>query len=146
MAVTIPKFCYYFMGNGNWKKSRNRICDLKPYYFCKYDEKCYTYEDMLIVLESGYLKDDFIEIPILHHSLSREFLKLNKIYSYHMKKVSEMTDSEVSSVCHWYCEENHLIQQWREYERKNLSDFAIDWCEENGILYSNKEYIDYLRK
>lgn len=29
-----------------------------------------------------------------------------------MKKISDMTDDEVIDKCHWYYEENHLVDQW----------------------------------
>lgn len=66
--------------------------------------------------------------------ISRQFLKDKKVNKYHMKKVDEMTEEEVVSVCHWYCEENKLTEEWQAYREK----------EEAKYCYCNylEEYID----
>lgn len=46
---------------------------------------------------------------------SREFLKLHKVYRYRMKKIQDMDDNEVNEKCHWYCEENNLINEWNRF-------------------------------
>ncbi len=46
--------------------------------------------------------------------VSRDFLKSKKVYRYRMKKISDMSDKEVISCCHCYCEENGLMKEWNE--------------------------------
>lgn len=57
-----------------------------------------------------------------------------------MKKISDMSESELMRVCNWYCEEHKLINQWKEYEGQELSRLAIKWCDENSVLYTTKNY------
>ncbi|HBU12750.1 MAG TPA: hypothetical protein DEB31_08520 [Clostridiales bacterium] len=49
---------------------------------------------------------------------SREFFKLHKVYRYRMKKTEDMSDDEVNQKCHWYCEENNLVQEWDAFVDK----------------------------
>lgn len=66
--------------------------------------------------------------------ISRDFLKQKKVYKYRMKKVEDMTDSEVISSCHCYCEENRLTDEWYAYRENAESEYR--YC---SYL---KEYID----
>lgn len=61
---------------------------------------------------------------ISYSDIARQFFKEHGVYKYRMKKVSEMTDSEVCQYCHWYYEENHLTQEWRAFWQK----FETDYC------------------
>lgn len=50
---------------------------------------------------------------------SKKFLKLKKIYRYHLKKISEMDENEIIRACHFYVEENHLGEEWEAFRRNN---------------------------
>ena len=50
---------------------------------------------------------------------SKKFLKLKKVYRYHLKKISEMGDSEIIRACHFYVEENNLVTEWEDFRGKN---------------------------
>ncbi len=54
--------------------------------------------------------------------ISREFLKMKKVYRRHLKKISELSDTSVIHVCHCYVEENRLNDEWTEFleEREKL--------------------------
>ncbi|MDE7361668.1 MAG: hypothetical protein K2N38_07025 [Oscillospiraceae bacterium] len=54
--------------------------------------------------------------------ISREFLKMKKVYRWHLKKISELSDTSVIHVCHRYVEENRLKDEWKEFreEREKL--------------------------
>ncbi len=54
--------------------------------------------------------------------ISREFLKIKKVYRRHLKKVSELSDDGVISVCHRYVEENRLNNEWEEF-RENRETY-----------------------
>lgn len=56
---------------------------------------------------------------------SREFLKLHKVFRYRMIKIDDMSDHEVSRVCHWFCEENNLTQEFIQQMDK---DKGIRYC------------------
>ena len=55
--------------------------------------------------------------------ISRDFLKIKKVYTYRMKKVADMTEDEVIRNCHFYCEENNLIAEWNEFREKVESNY-----------------------
>lgn len=145
MAVIIPRFYYYLYGYYEVRPKNRYYCKTgkKNYYFCRDDERCYTYEEMLGVIENGNIREEFIEVPFVNHSdIARQFLKLKNVYSYRTKKVSEMSDDNVERTCHWYCGDNNLVMEWSEYETQTLTMLAIKWCEENGIPYTTKDYGD----
>ena len=50
---------------------------------------------------------------------SKKFLKLKKVYRYHLKKISEMSDREIIRACHFYVEENNLSAEWEDFRSKN---------------------------
>lgn len=66
--------------------------------------------------------------------ISHQFFKDQKVNRYRMKKVVDMTDDEVISSCHSYCEENNLNSEWHIY-RENI---------ESQYCYCSylEEYID----
>ncbi len=51
-----------------------------------------------------------VYLPLLDSS--KKFLKSKKVYRYHLKKISEMSDNEIIQVCHRYVEENRLNDEW----------------------------------
>lgn len=50
--------------------------------------------------------------------ISREFLAKKNVYQYRMKKIKDMDDQSVIRCCHWYCEENHLTNEFRKYREE----------------------------
>ncbi len=48
-------------------------------------------------------------------NILREFMKKHGAYKYRGKKVTDMTDAEVFQKCHWFCEENNLNTEHREF-------------------------------
>ena len=55
--------------------------------------------------------------------VSRDFLQTKKVTKYRMKKIADMTDDEVISNCHFYCEENKLISEWNEFREKAEAEY-----------------------
>ena len=62
---------------------------------------------------------------ILLSMISRQYLQMNKVYRYRMKKVDDMSASEVISVCHFYCEENNQTRDFKAYREKIESEFRF---------------------
>ena len=58
--------------------------------------------------------------------VSREFLKLHKVFRYRMKKVCDMSAGEVIHACHCYCEDNYLIHEFESF-RNEKEDIYFDW-------------------
>ncbi len=67
-------------------------------------------------------------------NISRSFLKTHRVTRYQMKKISDLSDQDVISVCHSYCEDNRLTVEFFEYRNQALSNYRS--C---GYL---EEYID----
>ncbi len=57
---------------------------------------------------------------------SRKFLKLKKVYRYRLKKVSEMSDTEIIQACHSYVEENCLNEEWEDFRERNEGNINFD--------------------
>ena len=56
--------------------------------------------------------------PLLLDS-SKKFLKLKKVYRYHLKKISDMTDEEIIRACHWYVWEHYLVDEFADFRAQN---------------------------
>ena len=63
-------------------------------------------------------------VMISYSDIARQFLKEHGVHRYRMKKVSEMTDSEVCQYCHWYYEEKGLVKEWRIFRNQ----FEVEYC------------------
>lgn len=75
-----------------------------------------------------------METKNLFTDVSRNFFRTKKVTKYRMKKIADMTDYEVISSCHIYCEENNLVSEWKEFSEKVESEYH--YC---SYL---KEYVD----
>ena len=64
-----------------------------------------------------------MKIRNLLADISRQFLREKKVYRYRTKKVTDMTDDEVISNCHFFCEENNLRDEWNVYREKAESEY-----------------------
>ena len=72
-------------------------------------------------------------------TISRNFLRIKKVAKYRMKKVADMTDDEVISICHFYCQENSLNAEWNQFRKKAESEYRYcSYLEEyidDGLCY-----------
>ena len=60
------------------------------------------------------------EVTAKYAAIAREYLKTKRVYRYHLKKVSDMDDREIISVCHRWYEEHRLAQEYRDFEAEKL--------------------------
>ena len=58
--------------------------------------------------------------------ISRDFLRQKKLIRYRMRKIAEMSDNEVISCCHHYCEENGLVNEWQRF--RSIKENALSYC------------------
>ena len=56
--------------------------------------------------------------------IAREYFKSKKVYRYRMKKVSEMTDKEVIEKCHWWQEENNMVDDYWNFVEFFQTEFS----------------------
>lgn len=54
--------------------------------------------------------------------ISREFLKMKRVFRWHLKKIADFGDADIISVCHRYVEQNRLKDEWEEFrgEREKI--------------------------
>jgi len=45
-----------------------------------------------------------------------------------MKKIEDMSESEVSKVCHWFCEENNLTSEFKDFIQQVDKEKGIRYC------------------
>lgn len=50
--------------------------------------------------------------------VARAFLKKNRVFRFHMKKIDDMDDREVVNACHVWYTENRLEKEYREFENQ----------------------------
>ena len=69
---------------------------------------------------------------------SRLFLQEKHVYAYRGKKITDIPDDDIARVCHWYCEENDLVDEFFAFRDRFLADYCF--CElakggaENGRM------------
>lgn len=56
-------------------------------------------------------------------NISRQFFKDKKICTYRMKKLADMTDEDVITYCHYFCEENKLTEEFNAFREKEESQY-----------------------
>ncbi len=66
------------------------------------------------------MADKTDEVTAKYAAIAREYLNMKRVYRYHLKKVTEMDDGEIISVCHRWYEERHLAQEYRDFEAERL--------------------------
>lgn len=66
--------------------------------------------------------------------ISRNFMEFKKVNRYRTKKIADMTDTEIITVCHFYCEETNLVDEWEKFRENAEAEYY--YC---SYL---KEYID----
>lgn len=63
----------------------------------------------------------YSEVEAQYAEVARAYLKLKKVYRYHLKKISDMSDGEVIQKCHFWYTENNLIDDYRAFEDRYLN-------------------------
>lgn len=55
---------------------------------------------------------DFQTYDAFQAAVSRAYLKNHQVHRYRMKKIDDLDDNKIVQVCHWFCEENNLVQDY----------------------------------
>ena len=61
-------------------------------------------------------------------AIAREFLAMHGVYRYHLKRIADMDDGEVKSVCHWWYTENGMEKAYRAFENRKLGIDPGRWA------------------
>ena len=56
--------------------------------------------------------------------ISRDFLAKKNVHQYKMKKIKDMDDQSVIRCCHWYCEENNLINEFKMFREESEAEYV----------------------
>lgn len=51
---------------------------------------------------------------------ARAFFRSKHVFRYHLKKIDEMSDDEVVQKCHFWQEENNLVQDYWTFVKENF--------------------------
>jgi len=72
---------------------------------------------------------DFKNDDAFQAHIARAFLKKHKVYRYNTVKIDDMDDNRIVNVCHQFCEENNLVQDYWYFHDRELN------------LQNGKEYL-----
>ena len=61
-------------------------------------------------------------------AIAREFLAMHGVYRYHLRRIADMDDGEVKSVCHWWYTENGMEKEYRAFENRKLGIDPGRWA------------------
>lgn len=56
--------------------------------------------------------------------ISRRFFKKHNVFNYRMKKIAALSDQEVISCCHCYCEEYGLTEEWKDFRAETVAQYV----------------------
>lgn len=51
---------------------------------------------------------------------ARAYFRSKRVFRYHLKKIDEMSDDEVVQKCHFWQEENNLVQDYWVFVKENF--------------------------
>ena len=126
MYLKLKDLLYYFEG-----AFENEPCFLNLFDYQVYskEEKC-----RLINTEICHV-DDFLQIP------RKDFDEIVVKFLLEKNNVSLLRKKEEKDFYrkfHWYTEDNHLVNDWRDFEEAELIAFASEWCDQNQIKFTVK--------
>ena len=55
---------------------------------------------------------------------ARAYFKRHRVFRYRLKKIADMTDSEVVQKCHWWQEENNMVEDYLAFVEEHFPDLA----------------------
>lgn len=55
---------------------------------------------------------------------ARDYFKHQRVFRYHMKKISDMTDDEVVQKCHLWQEANGVVKDYWQFVKENFPDLG----------------------
>lgn len=120
---------------------------LSDHYYAFVYSSCYRhylrlsdykiFEENAIGVEDN-LKSQFLLLPSVRYGeIEEAFIESlnNRKYSHCFKRLN---NNHFEQFFHCFLEDNNLMQDWRDFEKKYLIAFASEWCRSQGIKYSTK--------
>ena len=101
----------------------------KDYQMCNKDEKHeLIYSDL-------FVESDFLPIP----QIDRNDIVVKYLTEKNNRKlIRQRNDKEFFGIFHIYTEDNRLVEEWLDFEKTELINYAAAWCEQNQIKYTLK--------
>lgn len=104
--------------------------NINDYYI--YDEN----EKQELIYNELYSDIDFLQIPQLNRdTIVYDFLKAKN----ELRLLRLKDERDFFGLFHNFYEENWLRDEWYEFEKAALIEFAREWCNNNGIKFSEKQ-------
>lgn len=126
MYLRIKEFCYFFE---KLSEADSNYFNTEDYQICSGEER------QELIDEETYEAGDFLLIPQLERDeIVKKFLARNNEQSL-LRKTG---DEALFPGFHRYLEDNHLTDEWNQFEKSELIAFASDWCERNQIEFTVK--------
>lgn len=113
-------------------------CVLEPdfNYFNLEDYQTYSKEERQSLINSNtYETKKFIPIPQIGRN---EIVEKYLIKNNNKNLLRKFKSRDFYRIFHRYIEENHLVDDWNDFEKSELIEFASMWCEENQIKFTSK--------
>lgn len=80
-------------------------------------------------------QSDFLLLPKIGRN---EIVAKYLVQKNNKKLLSNKGDEDFFYKFHWYIEDNHLVDEWQNFEKRELMNFAANWCEQNDIKFTLK--------
>lgn len=78
---------------------------------------------------------DFVSIP----QTNRNEIVVKYLTKKNNKNLlCKQNDKDFFHKFHWYTEDNLLVDEWDDFEKAELINLAVRWCEQNQIRFSLK--------
>lgn len=111
-------------------------CYGESVFFNPADYQFYKYEERQSLIDQEvYAKSDFLPVPrISFDEIIKEFLTAKN----NIKLLRMMGGKDFTQKFYWYIEDNRLLEEFNSFEKSKTIDFAVNWCNTNGINHSPK--------
>ena len=65
-----------------------------------------------------------IHLCLVYADAARAYFKHQRVFRYHMKKISDMADDEVVQKCHLWQEANGMVKNYWQFVKENFPELA----------------------
>ena len=79
---------------------------------CRYFTKTLSHRRFYAIISVKVVAEIKIGDEIDYAKIAREYFKSKKVYKYKMRKISDMNDEEVIQKCHFWQEENNMVDDY----------------------------------
>ena len=70
------------------------------------------------------MKKDQFKSTASYADAARAYFLHHKVFRYRMKKIADMSDDEVIQKCHWWQEENDMVQDYWRFVKEHFPELV----------------------